>query len=179
MKKLVELYGIDPGLALQLEQAGVNSVADLAGTGDLSRLSEKSGVPVDTLKQLQDRSLSEVSRARLQRRRVAILLAIVAGLLGALTLWSYSYASKTNVTFRWKASSSPNVIYNIYRSQRSGGPYMLMGHSFGTSFTDASVSAGRTYYYVVSAVDPKRGMESAKSNEISLTVPRSWVPHVP
>jgi TolB protein len=40
----------------------------------------------------------------------------------------------------------------------------------GTSFTDTSVQAGVTYFYVVTAVDAS-GNESVNSNEASATIP--------
>lgn len=184
MKKLVELFGIAPGLASQLEQAGVHSVENLAATNDLTRISEKSGVHVDLLKQWQERALLEMSRARLRRRRAAVLLIIVAGLFGGLTAWFYTHVLAMQfppaaTTFTWKASSSPNVIrYNVYRAQNSGGPYVMVAWSVGTSFTDSNVSSGRRYYYVVTAVD-RSGAESAHSAEISLAVPGFGVTRAP
>jgi hypothetical protein len=53
-----------------------------------------------------------------------------------------------------------------------GGPYTLITSSplAGITFTDTTVQAGLTYFYVVTAVDAS-GNESAYSNEASATVP--------
>jgi fibronectin type 3 domain-containing protein len=40
----------------------------------------------------------------------------------------------------------------------------------GTTFTDNTVQAGVTYFYVVTAVDAT-GTESVNSNEVSVTIP--------
>ena len=39
-----------------------------------------------------------------------------------------------------------------------------------TTYTDNSVLAGQTYFYVVTAVD-SRNVESVHSNEVSTTIP--------
>ena len=78
-----------------------------------------------------------------------------------------------SVTLSWTASTSSVVGYNVYRSTVSGGPYTLMttsGPVAGSPYTDSTVQAGVTYFYVVTAVD-SNGNESAFSNEASTTVP--------
>jgi probable HAF family extracellular repeat protein len=76
-------------------------------------------------------------------------------------------AGKRKVTLRWTQSSTAGITKNrLYRAATSGGPYTLRATiSPGTSFTDKQVSAGVTYYYVVTAL--KSGLESAHSNEAS------------
>ncbi len=62
--------------------------------------------------------------------------------------------------------------YNLYRSQVTGGPYTKLNTSLDalTSYTDNTVSAGQTYYYVTTAVDSS-GDESSYSNEVKAVVP--------
>jgi fibronectin type 3 domain-containing protein len=79
-----------------------------------------------------------------------------------------------SVVLTWDASTSTDVIgYNVYRSGVSGGPYARLNGSIpvlALTYTDTTVQAGLTYYYVVTAVDPE-GTESAYSNEASALVP--------
>jgi hypothetical protein len=77
-----------------------------------------------------------------------------------------------SVTLSWVASTSTVVGYNIYRGTVSGGPYALLNSTPTSSltYTDMAVTAGQTYYYVVTAVD-SNGMESIVSNEVSATIP--------
>ena len=72
----------------------------------------------------------------------------------------------------WTASTSSVMGYNSYFSTTSGGPYTKLTSSPDavTSYTDSSVVAGQTYYFVVTAVDSS-GDESAYSNEVSATIP--------
>ena len=76
------------------------------------------------------------------------------------------------VTLNWGASTSTVSGYNIYRSTVSGGPYTKQNSSLisTTSYTDSSVQAGQTYFYVVTSVD-STGTESTFSNEVSATIP--------
>ncbi len=77
-----------------------------------------------------------------------------------------------SVSLSWTPSTSTVVGYNVYRSTVSGGPYTLVTASpiQGAAYTDNSVQAGTTYFYVVTAVDAS-GNESAFSNEASAAVP--------
>jgi hypothetical protein len=76
-----------------------------------------------------------------------------------------------SVTLTWTASTSSVSGYYAYRGAQSGGPYTKLNSSLvaGTSYTDGSVQAGQTYYYVVTAV--ANGIESAYSNEAKAVVP--------
>lgn len=73
------------------------------------------------------------------------------------------------VSLQWGSSSSAGVIgYNLYRATTATGPFTRINDAAvsGTSYSDDSVSAGKTYYYVATAVDGK-GMESTYSNQAS------------
>ena len=75
-------------------------------------------------------------------------------------------------TLTWNASTSTVNGYNLYRGTVSGGPYTKINSSVdaNTTFTDTTVQAGQTYYWVVTAVDSSN-VESSNSNEVSATVP--------
>jgi hypothetical protein len=61
--------------------------------------------------------------------------------------------------------------YNVYRHEAGGAPVKLNVEPVKTpAYRDASVSAGKSYLYSVSAVDV-RGNESARSEEAGETVP--------
>jgi fibronectin type 3 domain-containing protein len=61
-------------------------------------------------------------------------------------------ANLQQTTLSWSPVANA-AGYNIKRAAVSGGPYVLIGTgTTGTSYTDTTVSAGTTYYYVVSAV---------------------------
>jgi fibronectin type 3 domain-containing protein len=81
-------------------------------------------------------------------------------------------ATAHSVTLNWTASVSAVAGYNVYRASVSGGPYTQLNSSLisGTSFTDANVQPGQSYFYVTSAVDASTD-ESAFSNEVSATIP--------
>jgi hypothetical protein len=76
------------------------------------------------------------------------------------------------VALSWVASTSSVVGYNVYRGGAVGGPYTKLNSSpdITTAFTDTSVSAGQTYFYLTTAVD-SNGMESTFSNEVSAAIP--------
>ena len=77
------------------------------------------------------------------------------------------------VQLSWGASSSSGVTgYNVYRGSVSGGPYTKINLALivGTTYSDSSVQAGKTYFYVTTALNGS-GTESAYSNEVQATVP--------
>ena len=64
------------------------------------------------------------------------------------------------------------VGYNVYRSTVSGGPYarITSGPDGSLSYTDIAVSAGKSYFYVVTAVEGN-GTESTYSNQAMAVIP--------
>ena len=77
-----------------------------------------------------------------------------------------------SVTLSWQASTSTVAGYNVYRGTASGGPYTKLNSSLVavTNYSDGSVQAGQTYYYVATAVDASND-ESAYSNQTTAVVP--------
>jgi fibronectin type 3 domain-containing protein len=77
-----------------------------------------------------------------------------------------------SVSISWDPSLSSNVAYyKVYRGTVSGGPYSLLGNSMaGDSYTDSTVAAGATYYFVTTTVSTA-GLESAFSNQFKCTIP--------
>jgi fibronectin type 3 domain-containing protein len=87
-----------------------------------------------------------------------------------------SVLSPARVNLAWDASPSSSLVgYHVYRGTASGGPYTRLTGSPTTSLTysDPTVTAGTTYYYVVTALGsnpPYTGAtESAYSNELGVT----------
>ena len=74
----------------------------------------------------------------------------------------------------WTASTTPGVTYKVYRAASSAGPFTTPVNSLpitGTTFTDTTVVAGQTYYYVATAVS-SGGTESAFSSPpVQATIP--------
>jgi fibronectin type 3 domain-containing protein len=83
-------------------------------------------------------------------------------------------ASTTHsVSLSWTASTSPNISgYNVYRGTTAGGAYTKVNSApiGATTYADGSVSGGKTYYYVTTAVDGSGG-ESGYSNQATAVVP--------
>jgi uncharacterized protein (DUF736 family) len=85
------------------------------------------------------------------------------------------------VDLTWVASTTPNVTYNIYRSNTSGAYSTTpLASVSGTSYTDYAVQAGQTYFYVVKAVDSTYPNDlSSPSNEALAIIPTpSGLSHV-
>ena len=72
----------------------------------------------------------------------------------------------------WTASTSTGVTgYKVYRSTVNGGPYALVSLTpvTGTTYVDATVQGGLTYYYVVTAVAGSN--ESGYSTQVTAVIP--------
>jgi len=77
------------------------------------------------------------------------------------------------VQLSWKASTSKHILgYNIYRGNRSGGPYEKINGVLDPNlkFTDLTVASGHKYYYVATAVNWKK-RESIHSKQIQVVIP--------
>ena len=67
------------------------------------------------------------------------------------------------VDLSWNAASGA-LTYKIKRATTSAGPYTDLARVFATTYTDAAVTNGTSYYYVVSSVG--NTLESANSAEV-------------
>jgi hypothetical protein len=90
----------------------------------------------------------------------------------AVSLRGHGIAPQLKVVLGWIASPSKVAGYDVYRGATSGGPYTKMSTILDTtaSYTDTTVLAGETYYYVVTSVN-STGEESSYSNQASITIP--------
>jgi hypothetical protein len=72
----------------------------------------------------------------------------------------------------WNPSHDPVIGYNVYRGGTKGGPYKKINSvlNASTNYTDSTVNAGTTYYYVVTAVNAE-DQESSYSNEVRAVIP--------
>jgi hypothetical protein len=91
-------------------------------------------------------------------------------------------APPTNVTgsnpfgspvINWTASTSPGVTsYNVYRGTTPTGPFIVVGNTTSTTFTDPNAPGacgGTTYYYFVTAIGTGN-VESTPSSEAPVGV---------
>ena len=82
-----------------------------------------------------------------------------------------------SIVLDWNDNGEADLdAYNIYRSTTSGNGYSLIASTSGSTsnYTDTSVQAGVTYYYVVTAVDDQDN-ESGYSNEMSGSIAEAEV----
>jgi hypothetical protein len=81
-------------------------------------------------------------------------------------------ATSNNVSLAWNASTSPGVNYFVYRGTTSGGPYTKLNSTAQSALTysDSTVLAGATYYYVTTVVNSSN-VESSYSNQMSVSIP--------
>jgi fibronectin type 3 domain-containing protein len=76
-------------------------------------------------------------------------------------------SQRGKISLKWNASAGA-TSYNVKRATVSGGPYAVVKAGLSaTSYTDAGLTGGKTYYYVVTAVNA--GGESGNSNRASAT----------
>jgi len=103
---------------------------------------------------------------------VAIVQRVVNAALGGACVTGAG-AVPHYVSLSWTASSSSSIAgYNVYRGTTSGGPYTILNSALvaGTTYTDNTVAAGATYYYVSAAVNDSN-VQSAYSTQAPATVP--------
>ncbi|HWY31852.1 MAG TPA: hypothetical protein VNX46_13920, partial [Candidatus Acidoferrum sp.] len=81
-------------------------------------------------------------------------------------------ATNSTVSLSWNSSLGA-TSYNVKRSTSSGGEVTITNVS-GTSYTDAGLTNGATYYYDVSTVNASG--ESANSSEVNVTLFNGIIP---
>lgn len=102
------------------------------------------------------------------------LLLVICALL-CIGLACYHKAPPHSVTLTWEAPQAvPGVSivgYNVYRSTTSGRQFVKIASRVpGPPYEDRSVGSGRTYFYVVTALD-QADRESRFSAEARATIP--------
>jgi fibronectin type 3 domain-containing protein len=108
-------------------------------------------------------------------RMGAILAALSFGLVGPAVFRLAAKPKPHSVALSWKAPPPiPGFTvagYNVYRSTTSRGPYVKIAARVpDLTYTDKFVVSGRTYFYVVTAVD-QADHESKYSEEIKAVIP--------
>jgi Abnormal spindle-like microcephaly-assoc'd, ASPM-SPD-2-Hydin len=83
-----------------------------------------------------------------------------------------STAAQHTVALTWQPSNSAVTGYFVYRSSKPSGPFTQLNSApdGSPSYADSTVSNGQVYYYYVTAVD-SGDIQSADSNEVSVTIP--------
>jgi fibronectin type 3 domain-containing protein len=87
-----------------------------------------------------------------------------------------------DVVLTWVAATVPTGApavngYNVYRGTTSQGETLLVSIGNVTTYTDSSVAANTTYYYIVTATSTAG--ESGPSNEVNVGIPNSVPPNAP
>ncbi|AEI43151.1 hypothetical protein KCX80_19870 [Paenibacillus mucilaginosus] len=76
------------------------------------------------------------------------------------------------VDLSWTGSPGA-AVYQVKRSTGSGGPYTVIGSTYGTSYRDTGAVDGQTYYYVVSAENVSaRSMNTLQVRAVPYTAPK-------
>ncbi len=88
------------------------------------------------------------------------------GTVPAVPMGLAAVAGNQQVSLTWNASAGA-TSYNVKRATVSSGPFTQVANTSATNDTDASVTNGTTYFYVVSALDAAG--ESGNSNSVSAT----------
>jgi hypothetical protein len=106
----------------------------------------------------------------------AVSISVNVGIPAAPASVVASIASSSSANLSWSASSGAST-YNIKRATTSGGSYTTVATGCtAPNYTDSGLTAGATYFYVVSAVNTAG--ESANSTQVSLTlggaIPSPW-----
>src|SRR4051812_28293635 len=105
---------------------------------------------------------------------MAVILLLLAFLLGCggVAEAPQSVVRSHSVQLEWMAS--PDALgYRVYRASPPSGVYELLSPVLvaPSSYTDLTTNDGKTYSYVVTAVDAL-GAESSPSNEAIAVVPQ-------
>ena len=129
--------------------------------------------------------LPRASRIRPIAIACCIAIAIIA------TLWTLGRGGETDsadgssqkqeqspgghsAVLTWKASISVVAGYNVYRADKSVGPYKKLNSSpiREIGYKDSAVQSGHEYFYAVTSIDGQ-GHESGFSNLVRATIPSS------
>jgi tetrahydromethanopterin S-methyltransferase subunit D len=98
--------------------------------------------------------------------RKTVFVTCITNLYGAGTAGKGSKAARVDLTWSGQTNATS---YNVLRSSTNGGPYVQIGVSTITGYTDLTGVNGATYYYVVQPVNG--ASEICQSNQEAVTIP--------
>lgn len=91
--------------------------------------------------------------------------------MGTIVLLLSLLPGAHEATLKWNPSNQV-VNYRVHRSTNAKGPFPIIAENIQvTHYTDKTVLAKHTYYYVVDARNPATGLVSAYSNEVKAVIP--------
>jgi fibronectin type 3 domain-containing protein len=108
-----------------------------------------------------------------QRRQRVLIAPGTALLLAFLLMFQFvGSVHAQSVTLAWDPNVDTVLGYKVYRSEQPGSfsPPSVSSLLGTTSYGDATVQPGHTYYYVVTEVSTS-GVESGYSNEVQAVIP--------
>ena len=79
-------------------------------------------------------------------------------------------ALAASITVSWDANEEPDISHYIVKYGTASGTYSNSVNVAGTSYTASNLEDGRTYYFVVQAVD-FAGQIGPASDEVSISIP--------
>lgn len=171
-----EMVGGTSPLQVAVKNTGNSSLTisqiNVAGTG----FSVTSGISGSTIKAGQTAELNVVFAPKVTGSvsGVVTLVSNATNSPNSVAVTGTGVSSTTHsASLSWTASSSSGVAgYYVYRSTVSGGSYARITAASlnALKFTDDAVSAGHTYYYVVTTVS-SNGSESVDSEQASAVIP--------
>jgi Abnormal spindle-like microcephaly-assoc'd, ASPM-SPD-2-Hydin/CARDB len=90
----------------------------------------------------------------------------------ALSGTGVAATAQHTVALTWERSTSSVTGYFVYRGSKPSGPFTQLNSTPEASptYSDTTVSSSQIYYYYVTAVDSSN-IQSADSNEVSVTIP--------
>ncbi len=94
-----------------------------------------------------------------------LVAASTAHAVGPVFMPGFPLRAGANVMLMWMPYPGATG-YNVYRSEKSGGPYEKIGNTQVNTYMDASAPAEKSFYYVVKAI--AAGKEGEASAEASL-----------
>lgn len=96
----------------------------------------------------------------------------------ALFLLCSHFLSATTIRLAWDPSPDPNVVgYNLSYGTNPGKYSRSINAGNATSVTVPSLTPGTTYFFVVTAYN-NAGLQSAPSNEVTISLPENVPPSV-
>jgi hypothetical protein len=98
--------------------------------------------------------------------RKTVFVTCITNLYGAGTAGKGAKAARVDLTWSGQTNATS---YNVLRSSTNGGPYLQIGTSTITGYTDLTGVNGATYYYVVQPVNGTS--EICQSNQEAVTIP--------
>jgi len=109
--RLSQVFDLNPEYVSQLEKENIHTLQDLGNISDLKKLSARTHIHLDVLKQWRKRAQDRVTSGRHRAKAIAVLSVVTVMLLSAIAVWAHKNGLSPSLDEAVDVYNAGNALY--------------------------------------------------------------------